>query len=265
MIVPHSIYSRDYPNDQNAVDLFEGEWTSRLPGKDLRSGSMALFENDPRPEWIDRRVGGLKGKRVLELGPLEGAHTYKLEALGAEVLAVESNRLAFERCLISKNVLGMKSKFLLGDFVPYLARTEQRFDLVFASGVLYHMIDPVAVVRDLCRISDHVFLWTHFYDASAIAKNPRFAKMFTGVRVGLTAEGTQGACRVTLHERKYRARAWTYLVPGFCGGMDVKTHWLTLDDLTKCFETFGFKVGDCEVDLAHVHGPCVTLHAARVR
>jgi len=50
----------------------------------------------------------MKGKKVLELGPLEGAHTYMLEKAGGDVLSIEGNHGAYIRCLIVKNFYGLK-------------------------------------------------------------------------------------------------------------------------------------------------------------
>jgi O-antigen biosynthesis protein len=108
------------PAPANAARLFEGEWSSAVPG--LPSGPVNLFE-DPRVQWFEERLGGFAGRRVLELGPLEGGHTFMMARGGAEVLAIESNKGAFLRCLIAKETVGMpKARFLLGDFRKYLSR-----------------------------------------------------------------------------------------------------------------------------------------------
>ena len=62
--------------------------------------------------------GRLAGFGILELGPLEGAHTYRLEQLGAErILAIEANVEAYLKCLIVKEILGLiKSKLLTWRF-----------------------------------------------------------------------------------------------------------------------------------------------------
>ena len=64
----------------------------------------------------------MDGFRILELGPLEGAHTYQLEKLGAaEIVAIEANKEAFLKCLIIKELAQLeRARFLLGDFVTYL-------------------------------------------------------------------------------------------------------------------------------------------------
>ena len=69
------------PTTQIAVDCIS-DWSSQFPsGSGLTGGNAALFE-DQRLVWALQRLGGVKGKRVLELGPLEGGHTYMLEQAG---------------------------------------------------------------------------------------------------------------------------------------------------------------------------------------
>jgi hypothetical protein len=59
------------------------------------------------------------------------------------VTAIEGNVGAFLRCLLLKNYFNLKSKFLLGDFLKYMAVQTNGPDLMYASGVLYHLTDPV--------------------------------------------------------------------------------------------------------------------------
>ena len=172
-------YVRSAPSPQNALDIFAGEWTSRFPPPfdTLTSGQALLFE-DPRATHGIAVLGGVRGRRVLELGPLEGGHTYLLDRAGAsEIISIEGNTRAYLKCLVTKEVVGIPSaRFLRGDFTEYLRGlrgTSQRFDLVFASGVLYHMVNPVELIADLARVSDRVFMWTHYYDKDLLAANER--------------------------------------------------------------------------------------------
>ena len=74
------------PNSQNMLDIFSGEWSSRLPaGSNLVTspGHAALFD-DPRIDWAAEILGGFAGKTCLELGPLEGGHSYMMQKMGAK-------------------------------------------------------------------------------------------------------------------------------------------------------------------------------------
>ena len=84
-------YVSDAPSDQNALDIFRDQWACRLPADfaNLEAGIVPLFE-DPRIDWALQGLGGVQDKEVLELGPLEAAHTYMLERAGARsITAIE--------------------------------------------------------------------------------------------------------------------------------------------------------------------------------
>jgi hypothetical protein len=84
------------PAAQNLIDIFSGKWASDFsqvyPG--LKAGAIDLFVADSRPSFAARHLGAndrLQDLEVLELGPLEAGHTYRLEQLGAIVTTVEAN------------------------------------------------------------------------------------------------------------------------------------------------------------------------------
>jgi SAM-dependent methyltransferase len=251
-------YVRSSPSDQNALDLFSGEWSSQFPvERDLLAGNVPLFE-DPRISWTIEQMGGVQNRRVLELGPLEGGHTAMLDAAGASVLAIESNSRAYLKCLITKEVLGFaNSKFLLGDFAPFLAETPQRFDLVVASGVLYHSPDPLALIKSIARVSDRVSLWTHYFDEEVVAARPDLLRVFVDDPETVEWEGTQR----TLHRRRYlESLEWG----GFCGGPEASAIWLERDELLDSLHRCGFN--DIKIqsdDRENKNGACIMLIASK--
>lgn len=97
-------YSKELPNAQLLVDIFNGEWSSTLPpvnGEIISSGQAGLFD-DQRIRLLNEKVP-LQGKSILELGPLEGGHTYMMHTMdAAEITAVEANSRALLKCLIVK-------------------------------------------------------------------------------------------------------------------------------------------------------------------
>jgi hypothetical protein len=252
-------YVRTAPDPQNALDIFHGEWSSRLPGELGRcvAGADNLFE-DARIGWAAEQLGGLSGKTVLELGPLEGAHTYQVERLGAaSITAIEANTRAYLRCLIVKELLNLqRARFECGDFVEYLRSRPPQVDVVIASGVLYHVPNPVEVLGLIAAITDRVFIWTHYYDAEVIAANSALAHKFTGS----VAEAYQGFAH-TLYRQEYGD---TLDQDGFCGGSRPFSHWLSRADLLGALKHFGFN--DIRLSFEapqHFHGPAFALAALR--
>ena len=155
------------PSPQRTLDIFKGEWASVLPPpfSDLEAGPVPLF-TDNRLEWAAEHLGPFRDKTVLELGPLEGGHSWMMANMGAASgTAVEANIRAFLKCLIVKDLLNTpRTRFLCGDFIAYLEEQQPRYDIVVASGVLYHMRDPVHLIDLITRTADRVYLWTHYFD-----------------------------------------------------------------------------------------------------
>ena len=151
-------YDSNEPQDINAFNLFYDEWSTHFEDENGNRLTKGNFKgvNDERLEWLFSKIN-VENKKILELGPLEAAHSLLLEKQGAEVLSIEANLGAFLRCLTIKNQYSLKTKFLLGDFNK-LNLAEQKFDLVLASGVLYHMSDPVSFLKKFSQYSNNLFL-----------------------------------------------------------------------------------------------------------
>lgn len=253
-------YLTSAPSDQNAIDIFAGEWSSKFPASfaDLKAGAIPMFEDD-RIHWFASEINGFQQQQVLELGPLEGGHSYMLDRMGAQsVTAIESNTHAYLRCLIAKEILGMPSvRFLAGDFMAYLRGPDcPHYDIGLASGVLYHMTNPVEMISLLAEHCEkHLLFWTHHYDA-VWAKTPAGQEHLT------SAESVEYAgFRCTLHRYEYNnALDWG----GFCGGPRPHCYWIEREELLACLRFFGFpqiRIG-CD-DPNHPHGPAFALVASR--
>lgn len=249
------------PSAENAINIFKGEWSSILPPpyEEITNGTARLFE-DPRILWLIEAVNGVKNRTVLELGPLEGGHSYLMEKHGAaQVLAIEANTRAYLKCLIVKELLDLQQvQFLCGDFIEYLHQTELDFDLCIASGVLYHMRNPVERLALLTkRCKHHLFIWTHYYDSEVIEASPLFAPRFHAPVVSEYLGFKHTLCR-----REYLdALGWS----GFCGGSASYCNWMPREDILRALEHFGF--GNVRIAFEapdHQNGPSFALVADRL-
>src|ERR1700681_188687 len=218
------------PSAQSIVDILRGSWVCSLPKSlGLLAGETTHFDEDPRVQWANSALpNGVSGMSVLELGPLEGYHTYHLQQLGAgHITSIEYNNLSFLKCLIVKELLGLKANFLYGDCVKYLETAKQRFDLCWASGVLYHQADPLHLLSLMQAASDNIFIWTHYFDPTVIGSNAAMARHFDFKR------------RCFAERLGYRAE---YFYRGylqskgavFSGGAGAFSCWMKKDDI------FGF-------------------------
>jgi len=249
------------PNAQAMLDVFAGEWASRLPApyEGLVAGDARLFE-DERIRWTLARFGPLDGQSVLDLGPLEGGHTYMALQAGAErVVAVEGNARHFLKCLVVKDLLSMDAAdFRLGDFVAMLRAEPDEYDLVFAQGVLYHMVDPVELIALAASRGRRLALWTQYYDAEHVARlAPRIRRHFAN-------EPAAAVTRGFAHSHHRFNYGFGRKLVGFYGGNRPHANWLSRDDLFGALEHFGWR--DTEVGFDHPdhpHGPSLSLTAVR--
>ena len=238
-LVVNDKYEDQAPSPEAVAALFEGQWVSALPG--IPSGDVPLFGDD-RIQWAIDLAGGVAGKRVLELGPLEGGHTYMLERAGAaSIRAIEANTLCYLKCLLVQQLFGLdRTRFELGNFVPWLETTQETYDVVVAAGVLYHLSDPVPVLDAICRAGAQVYLWTHYVDFELMPRTDRrYKRWFVGVE-----EHEHHGKPYPLHRRAYKKNPTSD--PKFIGGVHTTTAWIEKQTILDVFEANGF-----DVEVAH--------------
>jgi hypothetical protein len=250
-------YVTSAPSAQAAIDLFPESWSSLLPLDGVMAGTTPLFADD-RLKWLIDFRGRFDDQHVLELGPLEGGHSYMLEKAGAEsVLAIEANTVAYLKCLVVKELLDLKNvQFKLGNFDRFLEHNDRRFDLVLASGVLYHLIDPLSTLQRIMAVTDEIFIWSQFYDDVAMpVGDPRRAG-FTGE----TVQRTLGDDTLTYHLRTYGS---TTHPSHFCGGVMSDCVWTEKTEIVALLEKHGYAVTPAFEHDAHPNGPAACLYASR--
>ena len=225
-------------------------WVTRYDADGISNdGTLALYEDGLLAEHL-ALVGGAPGKRVLELGPMEAAHTRILCEAGAkEVVGVEGFRKCFLKCLVAKEAFDLKqANFFYGDFCRFAeAYDGPPFDVVLARGVLYHQTNPAALIRNLGRISDTVFVWSQVADE--------------------THPGGPETTVVT-NGRSYRGKFNDYggvrnLLASYCGGVHEVAVWLYADELRRAFRDAGFLHLVEQPIPATVNGPCVQFVASK--
>jgi hypothetical protein len=230
--LPNDACVADAPSFQQTIDLIDG-WVSIFPSDSgIVTGGFANLFADTRATWAIDKLGGVGGAAILELGPLEGAHTYMLDRAGAKsILAIEGTKRCFLKCLITKEVLGIPSaNYLLGNFVPWLEADKRRFDVIWATGVLYHMTEPVRLLELLAERTDRIHIWTHFYvdDPALVEIQPRTHPRDVSWR-GRT---------IRHFDRSYEGAEKT---AAYCGGMFSGSSWLRRDDISRCSQSLGLE------------------------
>ncbi|WP_322418463.1 class I SAM-dependent methyltransferase [Mesorhizobium huakuii] len=255
-IAVHDGYESRKPSRDALIDLFKGEWVSRLPGTEV--GTIPSF-NDPRVHWAIERAGGVRGKRILELGPMEGGHSYLLSKAGAKsVLGIEANSKCFFKCEIVKKIYDLRNvEFEYGNFVPWLDENDDHFDYVQFAGVLYHMTDPLEVLSDVARITKQIYIWTQYADLVTMPENdPRY-------QAGIVQIEDK-----EWHGRPYRAFRRRYNGDlksdgKFCGGVHTNPVWLEKSTILSALGLLGFDVEIAHDDPKHPNGPSMSIFAQR--
>jgi 2-polyprenyl-3-methyl-5-hydroxy-6-metoxy-1,4-benzoquinol methylase len=254
-VTSHDLYITSIPTNQTVVDLIPG-WTSAFPEHvGVKAGKMGLF-NAGHVQWAISELGGVEGKRILELGPLEGGHTYSLLQAGArEVTAIEANSRAYMRCLISKELLHMQNaSFLLGNFNAWMEQNNETFDIVWCSGVLYHQVDPIRHLELVAKTAPNIYVWTQYMDEDAMPEgDPRRADF-----VGEEIVSWRG-----IDIKLYR-RAYGGINDSFCGGIFSNPAWIRRTDIVKVLEMLGFSRFSFGFDAPdHPNGPAFSFTAMK--
>jgi SAM-dependent methyltransferase len=113
---------------------------------------------------------GAAGRRVVDLGCLEGGYTVELARLGFESLGIEVRQSNFENCQRVKEGIDLPNLSFACDDVHNLAQYGV-FDVIFCCGLLYHLDKPrqfVELMAQLCRRA--IIIDTHVADLQPNAK-----------------------------------------------------------------------------------------------
>ncbi|HVE55363.1 MAG TPA: class I SAM-dependent methyltransferase [Pyrinomonadaceae bacterium] len=181
-----------------------------------------------------------KVKSVIELGSLEGGHSFALakSPVVEKVLAVEGREKNIEKAKLVQDIFGdQKVEFVQGDIEKLDFQQFGTFDAVFCSGLLYHLPKPWELIPKLARVSPNIFIWTQ------ISEEAKAKKMREGWRGKIYREG------------------------GFfdpLSGLSKKSFWLSLGSLIGLLTANGYReIKIIEHNLAHPNGAAVTLAATK--
>lgn len=220
----------------------------------IAAGDLPHFDYDLRVDTVSA-IYNLAGKSVLELGPLEAYQTRKLCLAGATpVTAVEGNDISFLKCLIVKEIFKISAEFLHGDFTEFLKSSERTFDVIWASGVLYHQTDPLLLLKLMCDRASAIYLWSHYWDEQHLGSHPN--AFVPGDNIMREIDGF--AARY--HARTYGGANF----PGFSGGSGHSYHyWMERSEVLRFIEQQGFSIQLDQHQLGAPPGPAMAVFATR--
>ena len=178
---------------------------------------------------------------ILELGSLEGAHSFMLadQPQVKHVVALEGREANLRKARFVQGLLAVSNvEFVQANLEQADITAHGKFDAVFCCGLLYHLPEPWKLVQRLPDVAPLLFIWTQ-YAAEAEARD-----VGNGWRGKIHSEGGPNEP---------------------LSGMSSTATWLTLDSLQDLLSRSGYgKIEILHDDPMHANGPAVTI-GARVR
>src|SRR6266404_9772268 len=206
----------------------------RINGADYGGGISAV--GDLRVEQFFRFAP--EAATILELGSLEGAHSFILaQHPGVQrVVALEGRETNLRKARFVQELLQVRNiEFAQANLEHADLRGFGNFDAIFCCGLLYHLPEPWTLIQQCPSIAPVLFIWTQ-YAAENEARD-----IGHGLRGKIHVEGGPDEP---------------------LSGMSATATWLTLDSLRDLLAASGY--GQVEImddDPAHPNGPAVTIGA----
>lgn len=164
------------------------------------------------------------------------------------------------KSLLAKELLQINARFIYGDFMGYLEIGEE-YDLVVASGVLYHMINPVELLCKIAECTNRIYLWTHYFDPNTANLNGEIAKRVTDKFERSDSHSEFAGFSYPVVTQKYLE---SLNLKEFCGGPKDTSAWMYRDDILDLLGRLGFQ--NIEVvleDVGHQNGPSFAVYAKK--
>lgn len=238
MAFSHTVHDLARLNTQSLKAEFAKlePWIFQFRIGDADYGGHVSAIGDVRIEQFHRFAP--EAETILELGALEGAHTFMLaqRAEVKRVLALEGRAANIRKAEFLKGLFGVQN----AEFAQANLETDSldvgKFDAVFCSGLLYHLPEPWKLIERLPSIAPKLFLWTMYSEDRT---------------ADLVVDGYRG-------RRVNEGGADEPL-----SGLSSYSLWITLGSLIEALTRSGYgRVEIIRNDLTHPAGYAITLGAS---
>ena len=223
---------------ENLAEQFAalGPWIYQFQIGGKTYGGPISAEGDVRVERFFSFMP--ESKTILELGALEGAHSFILaQRPGVQrVVALEGREASLRKARFLQNLLEIPNvEFIQANLEHTHLTRFGKFDAVFCCGLLYHLPEPWTLLEQLPSVAPVVYIWTQY------AREEEARDVGRGWRGKIHIEG--GADEPL-------------------SGMSDTATWLTVQSLRDVLRASGYKrVEVIYDDPAHPNGPAVTIGA----
>jgi hypothetical protein len=213
-----------------------GPWITHFVIGGVASGGDYQVINDRRVQQFFERFPNVR--TILELGSLEGGHTFMLSRQpGVErILAIEARAANIEKAKFIGSLLGVSNvEFRQANLEQLQLASLGYFDAIFCCGLLYHLPEPWKLISQLPVVAPSVFVWTVYANENEVT---------------IEIDGLRG--------REYVEGG----VDEPLSGLSPKSIWLTLPSLLELLKRCGY--GNIEVleKQQNPNGPAVSLVAS---
>ena len=148
-----------------SIYLGEGVWTA--PGVNMIKTNWYVSN-------IEKELGTLKGKRVLDVGSNTGYVALEAGLRGAEVVSIEPHQVNNERCkFVYETYCLLDTKIALTKTRMEDLNVEDhgRFDAIFFLGTIYHTEKPWEVLKNMAGMTDVIMVESRLAAHDAINEN----------------------------------------------------------------------------------------------
>lgn len=215
-----------------------GRWITRFVIEGQAYGGQYDATNDVRLKQFFEHFPDVR--TILELGSLEGGHTFSLARQPGvtRVVGVEGRAENIKKARFVQTLLGIEhTEFIQLNLEKDSLASLGKFDAVFCSGLLYHLPKPWELLSQLRESSFNLFLWTHY------AADNRAKKIIQG------------------YPGMYY-REWGFRFSHPLSGLSADSFWPTREALITMLRDAGFpRVQIIEDHPLHPEGPAITLAA----
>ena len=117
-----------------------------------------LFNARPLDTLVSR-----KAAKILDIGAADGDVAFFLEHLGFNVDIIDNGPTdlnGLEGARLLRKAMGSKVGIYEIDLDAQFSTPDERYEVIFFLGILYHLKNPFFVLEELCRISKYLVLST---------------------------------------------------------------------------------------------------------
>lgn len=112
-------------------------------------------------EAINYFIKDTAGLTAMDLGCFEGGYTVELGRMGFKTVGIEARKTNIDKAYYLKNKLNLPINFVLDDVRNIL--NYDSVDVMLCSGLLYHLNNPVDMIKKMSRVTKKMLIITTHY------------------------------------------------------------------------------------------------------